>query len=145
MERGVEARPSWWLLYGTAAVMVAMIAVVETSVTSERARVTLELPAVIGVFAAMLRWVRANRGRIELAQTPPTLWSAVEAAMPKTAAAGIKTMSKSARPPAPTIDPAPPSPATAVHSISSWPSAGPIPTSSSCESESRRLGAAAGS
>jgi len=77
----VEKRPSWWLLYVIAALMVALVAIVETSVADERARMTLEIVAVIAVFAVMLRWVRANRGRIELAEAAETQKSVVETAL----------------------------------------------------------------
>jgi len=64
----IEKRPSWWLLYVIAAVMVALVALVETSVADEGVRVTLEMVVVVTVFAIMLRWLRANRGWIELAE-----------------------------------------------------------------------------
>jgi hypothetical protein len=79
MERHlIEKRPNWWLLYAIAAVMVALVALVETSVAGERARVMLEIAVVVTIFALMLRWVRANSGRIELAEAAETRTSAVE-------------------------------------------------------------------
>src|SRR5215469_6804560 len=77
----IEKRPSWWLLYVIAALMVALVAIVETSVADERARITLEIVAVVAVFVLMLRWVRANRGRIELAEAAETQKSVVETAL----------------------------------------------------------------
>jgi hypothetical protein len=79
MERHlIEKRPSWWLLYAIAAVMVALVALIETSVPSDGPRVTLETAVVVTIFALMLRWVRANRGRIELAEAAETRKSQVE-------------------------------------------------------------------
>src|SRR5262247_862578 len=77
----IEKRPSWWLLYIIAAVMVALVALVETSVDNEMARMTLEIVIVIAIFALMLRWIRANRGRIELSEAARTCNSAAEAAV----------------------------------------------------------------
>jgi hypothetical protein len=77
----IERRPSWWLLYAIAAVMVVLVALVETSVHNEGARMTLEIVVVIAIFALMLRWIRANRGRIELSEAAKTQRPAVETAL----------------------------------------------------------------
>ena len=77
----VEKRPTWWLLYAIAVVMVTLVALIETSVAQESARITLEIVVVITTFGLMLRWVRANRGRIELAEAAETRRSAVETAL----------------------------------------------------------------
>ena len=77
----IERRPSWWLLYVIAAVMVGLVALVETSVAGERARMTLEIVVVITVFALMLRWIRTNRGRIELAESVEPRPPSVEAGL----------------------------------------------------------------
>jgi hypothetical protein len=123
----IEKRPSWWLLYVLAAVMVGLVALVETSVPYELTRVTLEVVIVVMISALMLRWLHANRGRIELAEAPRT-----------SAVGDIKIASKSSRRRATSIGLAPGEAPVAVHSISPWPSAGPIPTSSSFASENRR-------
>jgi hypothetical protein len=47
-----------------------LVALVETSVENQGARMTLEIVFVIAIFALMLRWIRANRGRIELSERP---------------------------------------------------------------------------
>ena len=79
MERHlIEKRPSWWLLYVIAAVMVLLVALLETSVADERARITLEIVVVVMMFVLMLRWGRANRGRIELAEAGESRKSAVD-------------------------------------------------------------------
>src|SRR5262249_28270333 len=77
----IERRPSWWLLYAIAAVMVVLVALIETSVHNEGARMTLEIVVVIAIFALMLRWIRANRGRIELSEAAKTQRPAVETAL----------------------------------------------------------------
>jgi|SRR5262245_33636629 len=77
----IERRPSWWLLYAIAACMVALVALIETSVADEGARMTLEIAVVITIFALMLRWIRANRGRIELSEAARPRGSAVEIAL----------------------------------------------------------------
>ncbi len=88
MERHlVEQRPSWWLLYAVAAVMVGLVALVETSVAADGPRVMLEIAVVVTTFALMLRWVHANRGRIELAEAAETRTSAIEAVLPNGQAA----------------------------------------------------------
>ena len=69
------------MLYAIAAAMVALVALVETSVAGERARITLEVVVVMAIFALMLRWIRANRGRIELAESTETRPPAVETAL----------------------------------------------------------------
>lgn len=77
----IEKRPTWWLLYVIAAVMVALVALIETSVAHETTRITLEVVIVITTFGLMLSWVRANRGRIELSEAAETRRSAVETAL----------------------------------------------------------------
>jgi len=77
----VEKRPTWWLLYVIAAVMVALVALIETSVAPDSTRITLEIVIVIVTFGLMLHWVLANRGRIELAEAAETRKSVVETAL----------------------------------------------------------------
>src|SRR5262249_58567625 len=77
----VDKRPTGWVLYTIAVVMVTLVALIETSVAQESARITLEIVIVLTTFGLMLRWVRANRGRIELAEAAETRRSAVETAL----------------------------------------------------------------
>jgi hypothetical protein len=77
----LERRPRWWLLYMIAAAMVVLVALVESSVTDERARITFEIVVVVTVFTLMLRWIRANRGRIELAESAEPYRPSVESAL----------------------------------------------------------------
>src|SRR5262249_6608580 len=70
-----------WLLYAIAAGMVALVALIETSGAYESTRITLEIVIVVMTFGLMLRWVRANRGRIELAEAAEPRRSAVETAL----------------------------------------------------------------
>jgi hypothetical protein len=77
----IDANPSWWLLYGIASVMIVLVALIETSVTNERPRITLEIVVVVTTFALMLRWIRANRGRIELAEAAEPRRPSVESAL----------------------------------------------------------------
>ena len=58
-----------------------MVALSETSVENQGARMTLEIVFVIAIFALMLRWIRANRGRIELSVAAQTRKPAVETAL----------------------------------------------------------------
>jgi len=74
----IEKRPTWWLLYVIAGVMVVLVALVETSVPEGRPRMALEITVVVAIFALMLRWIRANRGRIELAESRELRPPAVE-------------------------------------------------------------------
>ena len=67
-----ERKPTWWLLYTLGAALVGSIGVIETSVPSGAARLSLELAAVVTMSVLMLGWLRVNRGRIELAEARPT-------------------------------------------------------------------------
>lgn len=97
----IERRPSWWLLYAIAAVMVVLVALVETSVHNEGARMALEIVVVIAIFALMLRWIRANRGRIELSEAAKTQRPAVETVLTngRVSLAGTRTVRSSRRGP----------------------------------------------
>jgi hypothetical protein len=68
----MERKPTWWLLYTIAALLTALVALIEISVRGAAARLTLELIAVVALFGLMLRWFHANRGLIELAEALPT-------------------------------------------------------------------------
>ena len=66
----IEKKPTWWLLYTNGAALVGLVGLLEVSVASDAARLMLEIVAVVGVFVLMLCWLRVNRGRIELVETP---------------------------------------------------------------------------
>src|SRR2546421_9924309 len=79
MERHlIEKKPTWWLLYTLGAALVGSIWLIETSVPSDAARLSLELAAVATISVLMLGWLRVNRGRIELAETLVARRDAVE-------------------------------------------------------------------
>ena len=79
MERHlIEKKPTWWLLYTNGAALVGVVGLLETSVAGAAARLMLEIRAVIAAFVLMLVWLRVNRGRIELAETPVTRRDALE-------------------------------------------------------------------
>jgi hypothetical protein len=81
MTRGVRTRPTWWLLYVIGALLVGLVGLAEISLPAGAARVTLETLLVVVMFGLMLRWVRANRVRIELAAVAPTRRETIEAAL----------------------------------------------------------------
>ncbi len=62
---------------------------------------TLEIVVVIAIFALMLRWIRANRGRIELSEAAKTQRPAVETALTngRVSLAGTRTVRSSRRGP----------------------------------------------
>jgi hypothetical protein len=79
MERHlIEKKPTWWLLYTNGAALVGVVWLLEISVAGEAARLMLEIGAVVAMFVLMLCWLRANRGRIELAETRVTRRDAAE-------------------------------------------------------------------
>ena len=79
MERHlIEQRPTWWKLYAIMVVMLALVALVETSVAQEQSRIVLEIALVIAMFGLIMRWVRVNRARIELAEAAETRRTADE-------------------------------------------------------------------
>ena len=61
-----NARPAWWLLYGIAALLVAMIGLVEMFVEGGGLREILEAVTVVGGFALISFWLRLNRIALEL-------------------------------------------------------------------------------
>src|SRR5438128_1054653 len=62
MERHlIEKKPTWWLLYTLGTALVGSIWLIETSVPSDAARLSLELAAVVGKTYAMLEGARAQR------------------------------------------------------------------------------------
>ena len=48
---------------------MGLVWLLEISVAGEAPRLILEIGAVVAMFVLMLRWLRVNRGRIELAET----------------------------------------------------------------------------
>jgi hypothetical protein len=63
-----NARPRWWLLYGIAALLVAVVGLVELSVDGERLREILEALAVMAGFGRMGTWLRGSRIALDLEQ-----------------------------------------------------------------------------
>ena len=63
-----NARPAWWLLYGIAALLVAMIGLVEGFVPGGGLREILEAVTVVSGFALISFWLRLNRIALELEQ-----------------------------------------------------------------------------
>ena len=61
-----NAKPAWWLLYGIAALLVAMIGLVEAFVPGMGLREILEAVTVVGGFALISFWLRLNRIALEL-------------------------------------------------------------------------------
>src|SRR5258707_8145559 len=77
-EHLVEKKPTWWLLYTNGAALVGLVWLLEVSVASDAARLMLETGGVAAMIVLMLRWLRVNRGRTELAETRVTRRDAVE-------------------------------------------------------------------
>lgn len=85
----MEKKPTWWLLYAIGAGLVALVALAEVVVPAGGGRATLEVFVVVVMFALMLRWVHANRGRIELAEAGTTRPQALEATLRNGAAPAV--------------------------------------------------------
>ena len=64
-------KPTWWQLYGLAALLVALIGAIEVGVPPGALRTTLESAAVVLGFGLMLVWRRHNRVALELATPAP--------------------------------------------------------------------------
>jgi len=77
-EHLVEKKPTWWLIYTNGAALVGLVWLLEVSVAGDAARLMLETGGVAAMIVLMLRWLRVNRGRIELAETRVTRRDAVE-------------------------------------------------------------------
>jgi hypothetical protein len=65
---GRNAKPTWWLLYVIAALLVGVIGLVEISVQGDVVRKVLESLDVVAGFGLIGVWVRHNRGAFDLAQ-----------------------------------------------------------------------------
>jgi hypothetical protein len=74
----VEKKPTWWLLYILGGALVAVVALLEVSVTYWPARLVLELAGVVVVSALMLVWLYFNRGRIELTEARPSRTTVIQ-------------------------------------------------------------------
>jgi hypothetical protein len=61
-------RPTWWLLYVIAALLVAVVGVVEMFVDGQGLREVLETVAVVSGFGLIGVWLRRNRLALELEQ-----------------------------------------------------------------------------
>ncbi len=59
-------RPAWWLLYAIAALLVAVVGLVEVFVVTGGLRVLLEALAVIGGFGLLTLWRRSNRIALDM-------------------------------------------------------------------------------
>jgi hydrogenase/urease accessory protein HupE len=63
-----HTRPRWWLLYAIAALLVAVVGLVELSVDGQRLREILEALAVMAGFGLIGVWLRGNRIALDLEQ-----------------------------------------------------------------------------
>jgi hypothetical protein len=66
-----NTRPRWWLLYVSAALLVAVVALVEMFVEGEGLRKVLETLTTLGGFSLIAIWLRRNRIALELEQRWP--------------------------------------------------------------------------
>jgi hydrogenase/urease accessory protein HupE len=63
-----NTRPRWWLLYVIAALLVAVVGLVELSVDGQQLREILEALAVMTGFGLIGVWLRGNRIALDLEQ-----------------------------------------------------------------------------
>ncbi len=63
-----NTRPRWWLLYVIAALLVAVVGLIELSVDGQRLREILEALAVVAGFGLIGVWLRGNRIALDLEQ-----------------------------------------------------------------------------
>ena len=61
-------RPAWWLLYTIAALLVAVVGLVEVFVVAGGLRALLEALAVIGGFGLLALWRWSNRIALDMAR-----------------------------------------------------------------------------
>lgn len=63
---GAVTRPRWRVLYGVVCPSLAMLGIVEMASPPAPVRTVLRLALVLGGFAAMAVWVRANHAALDL-------------------------------------------------------------------------------
>jgi hypothetical protein len=63
-----ERKPAWWALYGIAALLLAVVGLLEVHVEVGLVRRILESVAVVGGFGSIHLWLRRNRIALDLAQ-----------------------------------------------------------------------------
>jgi hypothetical protein len=66
----IERKPAWWALYGIAALLVAVVGLLEAFVEVGLARRILEIVTVLAGFGSMQLWLRHNRIALDLARGP---------------------------------------------------------------------------
>jgi len=65
---GRNTRPTWWLLYVIAALLVGVVGLVELSVQGDVVRKILDSLDVVAGFGLIGVWVRRNRSAFDLAR-----------------------------------------------------------------------------
>jgi len=65
---GRNARPTWWLLYVIAVLLVGVVGLVEISVQGHVVRKVLDSVDVVAGFGLIAVWMRRNRGALDLAR-----------------------------------------------------------------------------
>jgi hypothetical protein len=65
---GRNTRPTWWLLYVIAALLVGVVGLVEISVQGDVVRKILDSLDVVAGFGLIGVWVRRNRSAFDLAR-----------------------------------------------------------------------------
>jgi hydrogenase/urease accessory protein HupE len=63
-----DTRPAWWLLYGIAVLLVALVGLIERFVDGGGLRQVLEAITVVTGFGLLRLWLRRNRIALELEQ-----------------------------------------------------------------------------
>jgi hypothetical protein len=66
-----ERKPAWWALYGIAALLLAVVGLLEAYVEVGLVRRILECLAVLAGFGSIQLWLRSNRIALDLAQQGP--------------------------------------------------------------------------
>ena len=66
LAEGAGTRPRWRVLYGVVCLPLAMLGLVDVAAPPAPVRTLLRLTLVLGAFAAMAVWVRANRTALDL-------------------------------------------------------------------------------
>jgi hypothetical protein len=63
-----DRKPAWWGLYGIAALLVAVVGLLEVFVEAGLLRRILEMLTVVAGFGAIQLWLRQNRIALEMDQ-----------------------------------------------------------------------------